>query len=339
MANSIDFAAKYLGILDEVYQTASVSKCLNSGPSLVQQAGKGAKEIKIPVMNVTGLGDYRPNVGYVTGAITYSFETRRFNYDRGVRLFADVMEVDEAGAINCFVAAGAELQRCHVAPEADAFTFSQIAGFEGVSTSTDDFSNASAVDVLAKLRDITSQMDEQQVTDTTRYLFITPTLRGVLDDYSFANQARSNRVLERFNRIVQVPQSRFYTAIDLLSGENDQFGYACAAGGYELTGDTEVDSSKTYYTESNGAYTAVASPTKSNLGTYYELVGKGAPINFMVVEKSAVVKFDKHTVSRIFPPDELESLDSWMLKYRKYGICTVMGEKVAGIAVSAAPAA
>ena len=67
-----------------------------------------------------------------------------------------------------------------------------------------------------------------------------------------------------------------------------------AEGSYVKTSDTEVDSSKTYYTESGGEYTAVASPTKSGLANYYELVGRGAPLNFLVVERSAVIRFDKH---------------------------------------------
>ena len=32
----------------------------------------------------------------------------------------------------------------------------------------------------------------------------------------------------------------------------------------------------------------------------------------MVVERSAVIKFDKHVASRVFSPDELENLDSYM---------------------------
>ena len=124
----------------------------------------------------------------------------------------------------------------------------------------------------------------------------------------------------RFNRIIEVPQSRFYTAIDLLSGEDEQFGYQKAAGAYELTADTEVDASKIYYTRSgtdpNYTYTAVVSPTKSGLSGYYELVGAGANLNFIMVEKGAVIKFDRHIASCIFSPDELEDLDSYMLKYR-----------------------
>ena len=290
MPNSIAFAQNYASVIDEVYQRASVSGVLNSGRRMVR-AGHNAKEILIPKISVTGLGDYTRNVGYKTGAITYEFETKTFNYDRGIRLFADVMDVEEAGVNDCFVEVGAELQRTQVAPEADAFTFAQIAGHTGVTVTPEDLSEAEAVDVLQALREVTSAMDEAQVTLGSRYLFITPTLKGVLDDYSYANPTMSNRVLERFARIVEVPQVRFYTAIDLKSGDAE-FGYAKASAGKD--------------------------------------------INFMVVEKSAVIKFDKHVASRVFSPDELESLDSYMMKYRKYGIVELFDNKLDGVYVSAA---
>lgn len=290
MANSIEFAKNYTGILDEVYQRAAVSRCLNSGGRMVR-AGRNAKEILIPKISVTGLGDYTRNVGYKTGSITYEYETHSFGYDRAIRLFADVMDVEESGVLDCFVEAGAELQRTQVAPEGDAYTFNQIAGTTGVTTKSEDLSEAEAGDILAALRAVTNDMDERQVSTGSRILFITPTLRGVVDDFSLANPTRSNRVLERFSRIVEVPQVRFYTAIDLKSGDADQFGYAKAASGKD--------------------------------------------INFMVVEKSAVIKYDKHVASRVFSPDELEALDSYMLKYRKYGIVSVLENKLDGVYVSA----
>ena len=334
MPNSIEFAKKYTGILDEVYQRAAVSNCLNSGGNMVR-AGRNAKEILIPKIEVTGLGDYTRNVGYKTGSITWTYETHTFSYDRAIRLFADVMDVEEAGIIDCFVQAGAELQRTQVAPEGDAYTFSEIASTEGVTTKTEDLSSATAEQLLASLRTVTSAMDEKQVSTGSRYLFITPTLNGVIQDFSYANPNRSNRVLERFTRVVEVPQVRFYSAIDLLSGDDDQFGYQKAAGTYVATTDTEVDSSKTYYTKSGDEYTAVASPTKSGLANYYELEGAGKDLNFMVVEKSAIIKYAKHVASRVFSPDELESLDSYMLKYRRYAICSVLENKLDGVYVSA----
>ncbi len=44
MPNSIAFAQNYTGILDEVYQRASVSGCLNSGRRLIR-ASQNAREV------------------------------------------------------------------------------------------------------------------------------------------------------------------------------------------------------------------------------------------------------------------------------------------------------
>ncbi|ERI04014.1 hypothetical protein [Atopobium sp. oral taxon 810] len=291
MPNSIEYIKNYTTILDAVYKKAACSTVLNSGRRMMR-AGRNAKEIMIPKISVTGLGDYTRNVGYKDGAITYEFETKTFNYDRGVRLLADVMDVEEAGILDCFVEAGSELQRTQVAPEGDAFTFAAIASHTGVTPVEEDLSAATAEDILGNLRDVTNTMDEAEVSTGSRILFITPTLKGTLDDFSLANPNRSNAVLSRFSRIVEVPQSRFYTNITLNSGDTN-FGYA------------------------------------KNATT-------GKDINYMVVEKSAVIKFDKHVASRVFSPDELESLDSYMMKYRKYGIVELFDQKLAGIYVSKA---
>ena len=96
MSNPIAYTKNYTSILDAVYQRASVSGCLTSGRRMVR-AGRNAKEIMIPKIEVSGLGDYTRNVGYKTGSINYAFETKTFNYDRGIRLMADVMDVEEAG--------------------------------------------------------------------------------------------------------------------------------------------------------------------------------------------------------------------------------------------------
>lgn len=42
----------------------------------------------VPKIELLGLGDYTRNVGYKTASITYEFETKTFNYDRGIRLLA-----------------------------------------------------------------------------------------------------------------------------------------------------------------------------------------------------------------------------------------------------------
>lgn len=106
MPNSIAAIKSYTTILDRVYQREATSSCLNS-PARMARAGRNAKEIMIPKISVTGLGDYTRNVGYKTGSIDFAYETKAFNYDRGIKLLADVMDVEEAGVMDCFVQAGA----------------------------------------------------------------------------------------------------------------------------------------------------------------------------------------------------------------------------------------
>ena len=84
-------------MIDEVCQRMPVSSALNSGRRMVR-TGRNTKEALLPKISVTGLGDYTRNVGYKTGAITYEFETKTFNYDRGIRLFVVVMDIAEATA-------------------------------------------------------------------------------------------------------------------------------------------------------------------------------------------------------------------------------------------------
>lgn len=106
MVNSIAYRKNYTDILDRVYQKAACSTVLNS-PARMARAGRNAKEIMIPKISVTGLGDYERNVGYKTGSITFDYETKAFGYDRGIGLLADVIDVEEAGVMDCFVQAGA----------------------------------------------------------------------------------------------------------------------------------------------------------------------------------------------------------------------------------------
>ena len=67
-------------------------------------------------------------MGYETESIAYKFGTKSFNYDRGIWLLADAMEVEEASVLDRFEEADSELQRVRIAPKTDTFTFTMIAG-------------------------------------------------------------------------------------------------------------------------------------------------------------------------------------------------------------------
>lgn len=287
MANTIALAKNYTSILDEVYCNASVTADLTSDNTMVR-AGANANEIIYPQISVSGLGDYSRNSGYTNGSVNLEWKTAKFNYDRGTKISVDVMDNEESRDI-AFTMAGAELMRTKVAPEADAFVFATLAGTAGISKAT-PATYADATEFLAALIEAKNKMDEDEVPEEGRILYATPTLmNGVMA----LDTTKSREILNSFTVKKKVPQSRFYTAIDLLDGKS--------AG------------------EEAG---------------HYKKATEGKDINFMIIHKPAVIKFDKHTVSDIIPASANANADADISKYRKYGIVDVYQNKVAGIYLS-----
>ena len=230
MPNSIQLSKVYTNLLDEVYQQSALTAVLESDASLARQ-GANANEIVIPKLAMDGLADYSRNGGYVNGDVTLNWETVQFNYERGRMFSVDNMDNEETQNI-AFGRLAGEFIRTKVVPELDAFRFAKYASVVGAGTATGAL--ATGADVIAALRTATSAMDEAEVPMEDRHLFITPTLLGLVEDM---DTTKSKEVLARFASITKVPQTRFYSAIELLDGKSsgeEKGGYKKADGGVEL---------------------------------------------------------------------------------------------------------
>ncbi len=223
MANTIALAKKYVALLDEVYKETAKTAVLESDASLAQQ-GANANEIIIPKLDMDGLGDYDRNSGYTTGSVTLTNETVKFNYERGRMFQVDAMDNEESQNI-AFGRLAGEFIRTKVVPEIDAFRFATLSGIPGISKVATGTTLADGAAVITALRAATNKMDEDEVPMEDRILFITPTLYGAVQDL---DTTKSKEVLARFSQVIQVPQSRFYTAIDLKDGKTE----GEEAGGY-----------------------------------------------------------------------------------------------------------
>ena len=136
-------------------------------------------------------------------------------------------------------------------------------------------------------------MDEDEVPEEGRILYATPTLmNGVMA----LDTTKSREILNSFAIKKKVPQSRFYTAIDMLDGK-----------------------------------------TPGEEAGHYRKAEGASEINFMIVHKPAIIKFDKHIASDIIPAKLNPDADGDISKYRKYGIVDVYKNKTAGIYCSYKP--
>ena len=230
MANNIALAKVYTNLLDEVYQQSALTAVLESDATLARQ-GANANEIVIPKLSMDGLADYNRNSGYVNGDVELTWETVKFNYERGRAFTVDDMDNEETQNI-AFGRLAGEFIRTKVVPELDAFRFATYASTVGAGTATGTL--ATGVDVINALRTATSAMDEAEVPMEDRHLFITPTLYGLVQDM---DTTKSREVLSRFASITPVPQTRFYSAIELLDGKTggeEKGGFKKADLGVEL---------------------------------------------------------------------------------------------------------
>ena len=131
------------------------------------------------MMTMDGLADYSRNSGYVQGDVTLTNETVKCNFDRGRRFTVDTMDDLETAGL-AFGRLSAEFIRTKVVPELDAFRFAAYCGKTGVTKVEGTLADGSAV--LQALRAASTALDEAEVPLTERYLFITPSLHGMVQD-------------------------------------------------------------------------------------------------------------------------------------------------------------
>ena len=288
MANNITKFKKYIDLLDEVYKKESLTADLDADATLVR-AGANANEIVIPKISLDGLADYSRNSGYVSGDVNLTNETVAFNYDRGRKFTIDAMDNEETAGV-AFGKLSSEFIRTKVVPERDAVRFATYAGTTGISKVAAGVTYANGNEWLQGIVTAVNKMDEDEVSQENRILYITPTGYNAImavDSY------KSKEILNGFAKVVKVPQSRFYTAIDLADG---------TTGGEEA-----------------GGYTKATS---------------GKEINFMIIQKDAIIQYPKHTVNKVVSPEDNQTSDGWMFFFRAYGLHDVYENKVAGIYLS-----
>lgn len=287
MASTIQKFKKYVvGLLDEVYKNASKTAILDGAPELASQ-GANADELIIPKIDMDGLGDYDRNSGYTQGDVTFTNETVKCNFDRG-RMFTvdNVDNMDTAGM--AFGRLSGEFIRTKVVPELDAFRFATYAATSGADITAHSGSYADGEAVRKAIAAKNDAMTDAEVPAEGRVLFINPVLNGMIRDM---DTTKSKELLAKFATVVEVPQARFYTAIEQLDGKSE---------GQKKGGFKKADS--------------------------------GFNLNFLIVEKSAVIQYQKHVAPKTVTPEQNQDADAYKFGYRNVGIADTYENKAAGIA-------
>ena len=290
MTNTIALATKFQPILDEIYQVASKTARLDGKTKPVSHLG--ANEVSIFKTSLVGMGTYSRTTGYPVGDVTGTWETLTLATERGRELFLDRMDDEETLGMAFGTLVG-EYMRTKVIPEVDAYRFSKYASWNGIKEVTSPTTLSSST-IIAAVDVASNWMNDQEVPEEGRILYLSSTCQGFLDaavTRMYSNEGKISTRVKEYNEMdcIMVPQSRFYKGITLNPGATS------SAGGYVKT------------------------------------VSTGRDINFIMVHPTAVLQSKKHDKLKLFDPDTNQDKDGWKVQYRLYHDAWVYENKVDGV--------
>lgn len=349
MPNSIEYAKKFVPIVDAIYKSASVT---NGMDAATRPDFTGTNEVKVLKVSTTGLGDYDRETGYPKGDVTAAWETMTLSEERGKEISIDREDNEETLGLT-FGAVTGDFMRTQVIPELDAYRFAKYASNANISKATAAVLTKDTI--LAAFDEASRHMDADEVPLEGRRLYVNSDLKPVVNQAVSRQYGSDNgisNVLAGYNGmpIVYVPKTRFYTAITLHSGESG-WGYERTVHSQEFTGDgttteftvtakpagTSIVSVKIGGT-ATAAYTYAAASGKITFAsapandaeiavTYYT----AADINFLMIYPAAILQVVKFALPKIFDPDTNQDKDAWKFQFREYHDAFVYENKAKGV--------
>ncbi len=228
MANSIEYAKRFMPIVDGIYKSASLTQGMDAA---VQPDFSGVDEVRVMKVSTTGLGDYSRTAGYPKGDVSVSWETLKLTEERGKEISIDRMDNEQTLGLAFGTVTGSFMKE-HVIPELDAYRFAKYASSANISKAT-----AAALDkgsILSAIDEASRQMDADEVPMEGRRLYINSDLKPVLNQAVSRQWGSDNGITNQLSGyngmpIVYVPSSRFYTGITLNDGSTN-WGFTKGTG-------------------------------------------------------------------------------------------------------------
>ena len=237
MTQSFQYAAKFLPILDELYKLSSVTARMDTMNRQVANFA-GTPVVEIYKTTMGGLGDMARGGDYPKGEIVGIWELLTLATHRARAFHVARMDDDETLGMAFGMTAG-EFMRTKVVPEVDAYRFAKYASKSSIGTTTGATLTSSTV--LAAWDVAKAAIRAAEVDLNSCVLYVSDTVQGMIEaavTRMLGNENSVNRSVQTLDGVpvVMVPQTRFYTAIDLEAGATPSAagGFSKSSGGKDI---------------------------------------------------------------------------------------------------------
>ena len=245
----------------------------------------GAKTVLIPDVDMSGLGDYDRDNGFVGGSITVANQPYTLTQDRGRSFQLDREDEDETGIANLAGEVLAEFVRTKVVPEMDAYVLSNLATYAATAGQT---LAGSTRDPYALFTDALSRVQDAIGYDEELVAFMDNTMLSALQKseeisrsilVSDFKKGELNLKVRKLDGVSLLPveKSRMKTAYSFLDGET---------AGEEAGGFAPADGAKS--------------------------------IGLLIMPKRAASLIKKTEKTRTFSPNQNQNADAYKIDYRVY---------------------
>ncbi|GIO34353.1 phage capsid protein [Paenibacillus albilobatus] len=287
---AFNYVASFLTQLQQKYARELTSSALTTDRVI----WTGAKEIKIPRLDVAGYKDHARSGGWNRQAISNDYETKVLQHDRDVEFFVDAMDVDETNQTLSAANVTNVFETEQAIPELDKYRYSKL--FDEFTTygGTAQTEALDKSNVLEMYDEMMERMDEASVPESGRLLYATPHVMKLLKN---AEDIQRFIGVQSFNGSIARAVRRL-DEVELKPVPSDRL--------------------KTVYDFTDGAVPGVGAKQ----------------INMILVHPSAVLAPVKHSAIYLWEPGSHTHGDGWLYQNRRYADLFVIQRKVTGVQIN-----
>ena len=246
----------------------------------------GTKTVMIPEMNISGLGDYDRDTGFIKGTVTVSNQPYTLAMDRARSFQLDREDEDETGIANLAGQVLGEFVRTRVVPEVDAYCLSKLAGLAVTKGHT--VSGAPETEAFKMFIEACAAVQNEIGFDEPLVCFVNPTVWAAI---------QNSPELSRHISVTEFKKGGVYYEVKSINGI-PLFPVA----------DNRMKSAYNFYDgstegEENGGF-APADNAQS--------------IGLLILPKKAASLVKKTESVRTFDPSQNQAADAYKFDYRTY---------------------
>lgn len=292
--NTLEFCEKLTGELDRLFVQGPVTGFF--ADNVLRSKFVGAKTVLLPEMELSGLGDYDRDTGFIKGTVTVSNQPYTLTMDRARSFQLDREDEDETGIANLAGQVLGEFVRTRVVPEVDAYCLSKLAGLAVTKNHT--VSGTPDTQAFKMFNDACAAVQNEVGFDEPLVCFVNPTMWSAIQ---LSPELSRQITVSEFKKGDVSYQVKSINGIPILP-----------------VADNRMKSAYTFYDGSTVTKDEGGAITHDETAGGFVPADNAQSVGMLILPKKAASLVKKTERVRTFDPSQNQAADAYKFDYRTY---------------------